>query len=119
MELDILIKNGRVYDTSSNTDEVKSVGVKRNKIVDISGVDESSLTAERVIDAEGCYVFPGLIDFHAHVFYNGAPICVDQIPHFYQMVLPRWLMRGVPVGEIIEAFIIRLLRRVWFVSRVI
>lgn len=95
MELDILIKNGRVYDVTENVDEVKSIGVKRNRIVDISNVDESTINAERVIDAAGCYVFPGLIDFHAHVFHNGAPICVEPNSSF----LPNGVTSVVDAGS--------------------
>lgn len=95
MVLDILIKNGRVYDTSANMDEVKSIGVKGNKIVDITKLNESELKAERVIDANGCYVFPGLIDFHAHVFYNGAPICVEPNSAF----LPNGVTSVVDAGS--------------------
>lgn len=53
-----------VIATTSNIDVVNSVGVKRNKIVDISEVDEKTIVAESVIDVEGCYVFPESINFH-------------------------------------------------------
>lgn len=69
MKLDILIKNGHVIDTKENVDSIKNIGVIGNKVVD---VDAQTDEAGYVIDADGCYVFPGLIDFHAHVYYKGS-----------------------------------------------
>lgn len=65
MKIDILIKNGRVIDTLNNIDEVKDIGIKGNKIVDISNTE---VEAENIIDAKDCIITPGLIDFHAHLF---------------------------------------------------
>lgn len=69
MQVDILIKNGHVLDPRQNIDEVRDIGVVFNRIADISGQE---VQAVQVIDAAGCYVFPGLIDFHAHIFYRGT-----------------------------------------------
>jgi dihydroorotase len=75
MKLDILIKNGLVADTDGNDYVNRSIGVVGNRIVDLSDADASQ--AETVIDAAGCIVLPGLIDFHAHVFHGGTAISVN------------------------------------------
>lgn len=73
MKLDILIKNGHVVDTTQDIDEVKDIGIYRGRIVDII---DKTLEPDKIVNAEGCYVFPGLIDFHTHLFYTGSGIGV-------------------------------------------
>lgn len=62
MKVDILIKNGLVIDPYQNKKEVRTIAVKEDKIVDAVLATE----ATQVIDASGCIVSPGLIDFHGH-----------------------------------------------------
>lgn len=66
MKLDILIKNGLVADLDSRDYINRNIGIIGDRIVDLNAVDD--LQAETVIDAAGCIVLPGLIDFHGHVF---------------------------------------------------
>lgn len=73
MKLDILIKNGHVVDTTQGIDEVKDIGIYRGRIVDITN---NTLELDKIVNAEGCYVFPGLIDFHTHLFYTGSGIAI-------------------------------------------
>lgn len=66
----IIIKNGRVLDPATNTDEVMDILIKDNKIIargnDVKeALDETENFQE--IDASGCYVMPGLIDLHVHL----------------------------------------------------
>ncbi|HCL5344021.1 TPA: metallo-dependent hydrolase [Salmonella enterica] len=75
MKLDILIKNGLIADTGSNDYINRNIGIIGNRIVDLHTVDATQ--AETVIDAAGCIVLPGLIDFHAHVFHGGTAIGVN------------------------------------------
>lgn len=72
MKVDMLIKNGMVVDPSQNLQAVTDILIKGNRIVKPSAGEKYQ--AEKIIDAEGCYVFPGLVDFHAHIFYNGSEI---------------------------------------------
>jgi len=63
----ILIKGGRVLDPKSGLDRIQDVVIDGNKIISVespSGRDESVF--ERVIDAGGLIVAPGLIDVHVH-----------------------------------------------------
>jgi predicted amidohydrolase len=61
---DILIRNGEVVDPGGNFQAVEMLD--SGKIIKPGG--EETEDAETVIDAKGCLVLPGLIDFHAHVF---------------------------------------------------
>lgn len=72
MKFNILIKNGHVIDPANNVDVVKNIMVSNGYIV-----DDNSVLPDFVIDAAGKYVFPGLIDYHAHVFPKGTELGVD------------------------------------------
>ncbi len=63
--MEILIKNGVVYDPLNNIrGEVMDIAIKNGKIVDPSEID---LSKAKVIDAKGKLVVPGGIDIHAHI----------------------------------------------------
>ncbi len=66
-EVDILIKNGHVFDPKNGIDTIMDISIRDGKIFQVaSGI--SIDPAKRVINAEGLYVCPGLIDIHTHVF---------------------------------------------------
>jgi dihydroorotase len=61
----VLIKNGRVIDPASGRDEVADIAIAADRIVRIgTGLD---FDAERVIDASGLVVAPGLVDLAARL----------------------------------------------------
>ena len=68
--LDLLIVNGHVIDPANQVDEVRPVAVYNGEIVPY----EQGEPARHTIDAAGRYVFPGLIDAHAHMFTEGTEI---------------------------------------------
>ena len=61
----ILIKNGRLIDPLSKRDEVVDIAIENDKIKEI-GKNLKEEGFEKVIDATGCVVAPGLIDIHVH-----------------------------------------------------
>lgn len=61
----ILIKNGHVIDPDTKLDQVADVLLEDNKIQEVK--ENIKDKADRVIDARGCYVMPGLIDMHVHL----------------------------------------------------
>ncbi len=66
-QYDLLIKGGHVIDAKNDIDQVMDVAIQDGKIAAVeAGIDESK--AEKVIDASGLYVTPGLIDIHVHVY---------------------------------------------------
>ena len=68
MSVDILIKNGHVVDPYQGINGIGNVGLQGNVIVTV----DKATHAKKEIDASGCYVMPGLIDYHVHAFYRGA-----------------------------------------------
>lgn len=71
-EIDILIKNGHVFDPKNNIDRILDISIGGGKILDVAPniVDKN---AKNVVDATGLYVSPGLIDIHTHVFVGTKP----------------------------------------------
>lgn len=57
----ILIKNGRVIDPARNYDEIADVAVAAGRVIGIRQVPDG-FSPNRVIDAAGCVVAPGLLD---------------------------------------------------------
>ena len=55
----ILIKNGHVIDPDTKLDQVADVLLEDDKIQEVK--ENIKDKADRVIDARGCYVMPGLI----------------------------------------------------------
>ena len=61
----ILIKNGRVINPATGTDETLDVLVENGVV---AGTEKSiKEKCDRVIDAKGCFVMPGFIDMHVHL----------------------------------------------------
>lgn len=59
----MIIKNGRVIDPISNTDEILDIKIKDGKVIEISKNIEAD---DEIIDAGGKIVVPGLVDVHVH-----------------------------------------------------
>lgn len=65
----IWIKNGRVLNPATKTDEILDILTEDSYIKQIGKELSSDQTADadQIIDASGCYVMPGLIDMHVHL----------------------------------------------------
>lgn len=68
MRYDMVVSGGMVV----LEDDVvnRNVGIVAGKITD--AFDGDDFEAEKVVDADGCYVMPGAIDTHTHFFEPGA-----------------------------------------------
>ncbi|WP_145711387.1 amidohydrolase/deacetylase family metallohydrolase [Chitinophaga japonensis] len=63
----LLIKGGHVIDPKNNIDRVMDVAIAGDTIAAVApGIDPAK--AAKVIQADGLYVMPGLIDIHTHNF---------------------------------------------------
>lgn len=65
--IDVLIKGGHVIDPANNINGVMDVAITDGKILQVAA-NMPVANAERIVDAKGLYVTPGLIDMHVHVF---------------------------------------------------
>lgn len=63
MKNELLIKNGRVIDPANGIDKKCDVLIVEDKIAAIGRIEKQ---AEKVIDAAGKLVVPGLLDIHVH-----------------------------------------------------
>jgi dihydroorotase len=63
MSSELLIKNGRVIDPANGVDKKCDVLIVDEKIADVGSIEKK---VEKVIDATGKIVAPGLIDIHVH-----------------------------------------------------
>ena len=63
---DIIIRNGRVIDPQNKFDAKADVAIYNGKIVGVG--DYQNAESDRVLDAAGHIVTPGLIDAHAHLW---------------------------------------------------
>ncbi len=61
--VDLIIRNGTVVDPANKRDEKADVAIDNGKIVDVAKDGRFRQT----IDASGCFVCPGLIDYHMHL----------------------------------------------------
>lgn len=61
----LLIKNGRVLNPSNGQDCVADLLIRDGSIAEIS--PQISESADREINAVGCFVMPGFIDLHVHL----------------------------------------------------
>jgi dihydroorotase len=59
----LIIKDGRVLDPANGIDRVCDLEIDKGRIVRRG----SGLSGERVVDAKGLWVLPGLIDMHVHL----------------------------------------------------
>ena len=60
---DIVLLGGRVMDPESGLDAIRNVGIRGDRIVEIS---QRTLRGQEVVNASGLVVAPGFIDPHAH-----------------------------------------------------
>lgn len=65
LHMGIYIQNGRILDPATQTDEVGTVYLE-NGVIQKQKEDQKPGKNDRVIDAKGCFVMPGLIDMHVH-----------------------------------------------------
>lgn len=69
---DIVIRGGHVIDPRNNIDANMDIGIRNGKIAAVAKKVDTS-EAIQVVDANGFYVTPGLIDIHTHDFFGTEP----------------------------------------------
>ncbi len=75
-EADLLVTNARIYTVDDDFSTVEAFAVKDGKFLAVGTTAEilGKYEAEKVVDAEGKAIFPGLIDAHAHFYRFGLQL---------------------------------------------
>jgi dihydroorotase len=74
MRYDLILRNGRLLDPDSGYDGIADIGFTNGKVGAVGKLGDG---AEQERDISGCIVIPGMIDFHAHVYWGGTSISID------------------------------------------
>jgi dihydroorotase len=72
-KFDLLIRGGDVLDPSQRLRGARDIGI-RNGLIEAVEASIPAERANRVLDAKGRIVVPGLVDLHSHVFPFGSAI---------------------------------------------
>lgn len=75
MTIDLLIKNGKVFNSFLKKFEDKNIAILKDKFYYISPSDQDidHLEPSQTLDAHGKYIVPGLIDIHMHIESSMVP----------------------------------------------
>lgn len=76
-----IIKNARIFDGTGRKPFPGSVAVEGNRITDVSESDITAASGDRIINADGRVLMPGLVEAHAHLTW---PTSVEKfVPGMY------------------------------------
>lgn len=70
LQVDFIVKNGRVIDPAQGVDGVGTIAVRNRRMAAV--LQGAEVVAECEFDAQGCLVVPGLIDFHTHYYHRAT-----------------------------------------------
>ena len=69
---DLLLTGGTVLNPATGVNQALDVGVTDGRVAAIQA-QLPRADASKVLDVSGCYVTPGLIDFHVHSYWGVNP----------------------------------------------
>ncbi|HJY22396.1 MAG TPA: amidohydrolase family protein, partial [Hanamia sp.] len=72
----MLVFNATVYTVDSNFSKAEAVAVDKGKIIEVGTTEslQKKYAPKENVDAKGKYIFPGLIDAHAHFLQYGLSL---------------------------------------------
>ena len=79
MKYDLVVKKGTLIDPAQGIHAQKDIAFSDGRVLKVSD-DVSSTEARAIVDAEGYYVTPGLIDLHVHVFHGVSHFGIEPDP---------------------------------------
>lgn len=97
MQFDLLIKGGEVVDPGGGQSGKLDVAIKRNKIAAVDA-NIPAESAVKVVNAEGHYVTPGLVDLHTHVYHGVTFWGIQADPVAARSGVTTWLDVGSAGG---------------------
>ncbi|MGV8125395.1 MAG: amidohydrolase family protein [Candidatus Xenobiia bacterium LiM19] len=78
-----IVKNGQVLNVYTEQFEKKTVVIEKDKVTALADSVDRSSEGDIVIDADGKFVLPGLIDAHVHVTSATVDLATPQLPVTY------------------------------------
>jgi dihydroorotase len=75
-KFDLLLTGGTVLNPATKLNQLLDVAVAGNRVAAI-GAGLPRADAKKVLDVAGCYITPGLIDFHVHSYWGVNPYGCD------------------------------------------
>ncbi|HEY7553300.1 MAG TPA: amidohydrolase/deacetylase family metallohydrolase [Candidatus Binatia bacterium] len=75
-KFDLLLSGGTVLNPATGVNQILDVAVAGDRVAAI-GAGIPRADAKKVLDVAGCYVTPGLIDFHVHSYWGVNPYGCD------------------------------------------
>lgn len=79
MKHDLIVKKGTLVDPAQGINETKDIAFSDGNVSLIAD-DIPASDGREVLNAEGCYVTPGLIDLHVHVFHGVSHFGIEPDP---------------------------------------
>jgi len=83
MKMKTIVKNGHLLNVFSEQFEKKTVVIENNKVLALADSAGNSSEGDIVIDADGKFIVPGLIDAHVHVTSATVDLATPQLPVTY------------------------------------
>lgn len=100
---DLVLRRGRVLDPGQGLDRVTDVAFRSGRVAAVGdGLAEQG--AASVLDVAGQLVIPGIIDFHAHVYWGGTSLGIDADALARRSGTTTWLDVGSAGAGNIEGF---------------
>lgn len=73
MEADLIVHNAVIYSVNDSMSIFEAMAVRNGKIIELSGSDKilGKYDSDKIIDADGKFLYPGFIDPHCHFYGYG------------------------------------------------
>jgi N-acyl-D-aspartate/D-glutamate deacylase len=83
MSFDTVIRNGRWFDGTGAPSAIRNIGIRDGHVAAISAQPLDETGCGQVIDADGKWVLPGMVDIHTHydVEVLGSPSLSESLRH--------------------------------------
>lgn len=107
---DLVVRGGRVVDPGRGRDEIADVAIRGGRIAGI-GTGLAAAGAERVLEAEGRLVVPGLVDLHTHCYWGGVPLGINADKIGPASGVTSWVDTGSAGAGNFEGFYYHVIRR--------